>query len=119
MTDKVPLHDRIEEGNKVDSELDQSLAWVFNQEFETDFYEASRSLNHLYYQRTKGNLPTLDDDHGKLSDVEKYWSTVDDVLIKLCGWSFDGLVKLTNERIEEQLEAGGDGDVSTLETSRL
>ena len=89
MTDKVPLHDRIEEGNKVDSELDQSLAWVFNQEFEADFYEASRSLNHLYYQRTKGNLPTLDDDHGKLSDVE------------------------------EQLEAGGDGDVSTLETSRL
>ena len=34
MTDKVPLHDRIEEGNKVDSELDQSLAWVFNQEID-------------------------------------------------------------------------------------
>lgn len=113
MTDTA-LDKRIEEGRNIDADHDKSLGVVFNQEFDSDFWEASRSLNHLYYQRKRGNLPTFADDHSKLSDIEKYWAAVDDVLIKLCGWSFDSLVELTNKRIEEQLEDAGDGDVSTL-----
>ena len=105
------LDKRIEEWHK-GADLDQSLGLVFNQEFDSGFWKASLSSNRLYHQRKKGGLPIFADDHGKLSDVEKYWSAVDDVLIKLCGRSFDGLVKLTNERLDEALEDGGDGDIN-------